>query len=214
MELNGGTYNHKLYITLAAVEGERKTMELQDRLYKIEIQRVTLNPIKAYGMILDVGGGGEGIIGQLMGNSVVSIDSNAEELMESPGGPLKIIMAAEELKFLNNTFDTVTSFFTMMYIDKGKHRKVFNEIYRVLKPEGELLIWDAAIPEFGGGNKDIFLVPLEVELPEKMIATSYGVKWKDKYQNIDYYISLAEEAGFKAIECEKNDKIFFIKMRK
>ncbi len=189
-------------------------MALEDRVYEMEKHSINLKPITSNGRILDIGGGGEGIIGQLMGNNVISIDISAEELMEAPEGPLKIIMAAEELRFLSNSFNTVTAFFALMYIKKEMHRKVLEEIYRVLKLDGELLIWDVTIPAFDGGSRDIFLIPLEVVLPEKVLSTSYGVKWLEKDQCIDYYIRLAEMVGFKVIAYEVNGGTYFVKLKK
>jgi hypothetical protein len=63
------------------------------------------------GFILDIGGGGEGVIGQLKGKDVVAIDFKEEELLEAADGPLKIIMDAKDLKFLDESFPTVTAFF-------------------------------------------------------------------------------------------------------
>ncbi len=86
------------------------------------------------GRILDIGGG-EDIVGQLKGECVVSIDLKESEIKEALEAgdteSLKIIMDAKELKFLNNTFDTITAFFSIMYIPKQDHQKIFEEIYRV-----------------------------------------------------------------------------------
>lgn len=45
---------------------------------KIRLQK------KLNGSILDIGGGGEGVIGQLYGQQVVAIDKLQEELDEAP----------------------------------------------------------------------------------------------------------------------------------
>ena len=39
------------------------------------------------GSVLDIGGGGEGIIGRLYGKNVTAIDIRQEELDEAPEGP-------------------------------------------------------------------------------------------------------------------------------
>lgn len=46
------------------------------------------------GSILDVGGGGEGVIGRLYGQSVTAIDNCREELDEAPCGCRKLVMDA------------------------------------------------------------------------------------------------------------------------
>jgi len=45
---------------------------------------------------LDIGGGGEGVIGQMKGKQVIAIDPNRRELEEAADGPLKIVMDARE----------------------------------------------------------------------------------------------------------------------
>lgn len=81
------------------------------RIFAIKEQKVNLSNIRLEGLILDIGGGGQGVIGQFEKDKVIAIDHNKRELKEAPEGGLKIIMDAGELKFLNNTFGTVTSFF-------------------------------------------------------------------------------------------------------
>lgn len=46
------------------------------------------------GSILDIGGGGEGIIGRLYGRQVTAIDNRREELDEAPEGFEKVLMDA------------------------------------------------------------------------------------------------------------------------
>ena len=60
---------------------------------------------------------GEGIIGNLNGNQVVAIDKNERELKETQNEALKIVMDATELKFLSQSFDVCTSFFSLMYFN-------------------------------------------------------------------------------------------------
>ena len=49
-------------------------------------------------------------------------------------------MNACELQFLDSTFNTVTSFFTLMYIDGPDHEKAFSQVSRVLVPGGRFFI--------------------------------------------------------------------------
>lgn len=189
-------------------------MNKDERTFSIDIQKIDLKGFNNKGKVLDIGGGGEGVIGQLLGERVIAIDSRSDELEEAPEGPLKIIMDAKDLKFLNNTFDLVTSFFTMMYIDNQDHLKVFEEIYRALKDEGEFVIWDVTVPQYPGGIKDIFLLPLEIELNVKKVTTTYGVKWNKTEQDIRYYIELGEKVGFEVITKEEIDQIYCIRFKK
>ena len=86
----------------------------KDSLFFFEQQEVVVEDFAASGFILDIGGGGEGVIGQLKGERVVAIDPNKRELEEAAPGPMKIIMDAKDLQFLDGTFSVATSFFTMM----------------------------------------------------------------------------------------------------
>ncbi|MGN0667890.1 MAG: methyltransferase domain-containing protein [Angelakisella sp.] len=63
------------------------------------------------GSILDIGGGGEGIIGRLYREQVTAIDNRQEELDEAPNVCKKVLMDATELKYEANSFDNVTFFF-------------------------------------------------------------------------------------------------------
>lgn len=187
---------------------------IDEGMFSIDIQNINLTEFTQKGRVLDIGGGGEGIIGQVLGERVVSIDTRRDELEEAAKGPLKIIMDARELKFLNDTFEEVTSFFTLMYIEKQYHQKVFEEIYRVLKNAGEFTIWDVTIPKYAGGVEDIFLVPLQIKLKHKNITTTYGVLWKQAEQDIEYYVKLGEKIGFKVISKQAMNQIYCVKFRK
>ncbi|AZR74869.1 hypothetical protein BBF96_08035 [Anoxybacter fermentans] len=168
--------------------------------------------MKTNGFILDLGGGGEGIIGKLNGRQVVAIDMREEELQEIKNDALKIVMDARNLKFLPESFDICTSFFSLMYIPESDHVKVFKEVYQVLKSNRKFLIWDVEIPEKQKGY-DIFVVQLKIFLPNEEIETGYGVKW-DKQQNSEYFKKLAKETGFKLINEWHKDKIFYLEMVK
>ncbi len=46
----------------------------QDRIFRLDEQTVVLDDFPAEGWILDIGGGGEAVIGQLKGSQVIAID--------------------------------------------------------------------------------------------------------------------------------------------
>ena len=74
------------------------------------------------GSILDVGGGGEGVIGRLYGQSVTAIDNCREELDEAPCGCRKLVMDASALSFADASFENVTFFYSLMYMDRPTQR--------------------------------------------------------------------------------------------
>jgi ubiquinone/menaquinone biosynthesis C-methylase UbiE len=157
-------------------------------------QEVTLPDIdNKGGWILDVGGGGEGIIGLLKGQDVVVIDMRKDELEETTNDALKVVMDARDLKFIDESF---------------------REIWRVLKPGGEVLIWDAIFevpPE--EREKKSFVVILKTHFPNGLEnQTGYGGIIRD--QDIDFFLKPAQKVGFKVLEQNESECTFFLKLQK
>ena len=180
----------------------------------IETQHIDLTDVELSGRILDIGGGGEGIIGLLKGESVVAIDRSESELRQAPHGDyLKIIMDAKELKFIDETFDTATAFFTLMYIPLENHQIIFQEIHRVLKKGGEFVVWDFPIPKRGMHEKEFYGLMLEVKVRDTNISTGYATKWV-KEQNLEYYANLGASNGFSVVEKYPINGMFYIRFNK
>ena len=191
--------------------------ELDDDKYKdvhFIPQELTLSNIDRKGYILDIGGGGEGIIGQLEGERVVAIDIRKEELEETVDGFLKIIMDAKDLKFLDNSFPTVTAFYSMMYMDSKDKKEVMKEIARVLKPNGELLLWDLIIPEQFDESKNVYAIFLKIHLPGKTIQTGYGCPWGKRIQDADQIKEIAIASGLEIAEEIIGEHNFFLRIKK
>lgn len=175
----------------------------EDRIDIVQKQKLTLGKNIQGERILDIGGGGEGVIGGLYGKRVTAIDKRQDELDAAAEGPIKMVMDASNLTFKDKNFDAATSFFTMMFIDKDDHKKVFDEVYRVLKNGSSFTLWDAVIPKEDDSKKDIFLIELEINTPNGLIKTSYGVMKKNNEQDLKCFKKLGKKAGFK-IESEEN----------
>ena len=186
----------------------------EDRLFFFEKQEVIVNDFDSPGYILDIGGGGEGVIGKLKSEQVVAIDPSMRELEGAAAGPLKIIMDARDLQFLDCTFNTATSFFTLMYIKAPDHENVFNEVFRVLIPNGMFLIWDVIFPQRLDADKEVAVFPLLVKLPHEEIDAGYGVLWPEEGRDPSYYVNLAEKTGFVIVEQREKGHQFFLKLQK
>jgi SAM-dependent methyltransferase len=175
---------------------------------------VVVPDFPAQGLILDIGGGGEGVIAQLKGKQVVAIDLSKRELVEAPGEPLiKIVMDARDLKFLDTTFSTASVFFTFMYIDPADHAKIFQELHRVLVPGGRLLVWDAIFPKKTDPGQLTVLFPLHIKLPKADINTGYGVNLIEE-QGPAHFVELAKAAGFDLVAQTSEKGWFHLELKK
>lgn len=177
----------------------------------MEKQLIDLRGTQLTGRILDIGGGGEGVISRHAGEGVIAIDRLKEELEESPDIGLKIVMDATDMKFLDNTFDNATCFYSLMFMGKQTAEKCLSEAYRVLKPGGYLWIWDTAMPNKAA--KDIFIVQLDVTLEKEEISTGYGIRW-NRGQSADYLSNICTKIGFGQAKCDSSDEKIFMRIQK
>lgn len=170
---------------------------------------ITLNK-ELSGNILDIGGGGEGIIGRLYGCQVTAIDNRQEELDEAPEGFLKRLMDATCLQFSENTFDYATFFYTLMFMDEETQRKAIQEAFRVIKNGGELYIWDCGIVS---AYPEPFCISLEICLPQEHISTTYGVG-KLGGQSCESIKVLCLDAGLSLLAQRVSDDGFYLRFVK
>lgn len=147
------------------------------------------------GSILDIGGGGEGIIGRLYGAQVTAIDRCQEELDEAPDGFTKILMDARSLSYPSEYFDNVTFFYSLMFMDGETQKQALAEAARVLKSGGKLCIWDSNILS----PPELFLVELDIQLPSEFIHTTYGVVHAIPNQTAASVTKLCKDTGLKSI---------------
>lgn len=122
-------------------------------------------------------------------------------------------MDARDLQFLDESLSCVTSFFTMMYIEREEHLKVFEEVYRVLEPGGEFWIWDGKIPARLDHSKEIVAFHLNIHLPDEVVETGYGTRWQEDTHDAGYYLQLAERVGFELVESDISENTFRLRFR-
>lgn len=163
------------------------------------------------GTILDIGGGGEGVIGQVYNQQVISIDNRQEELDEAPSNCKKILMDATCLDFQAEYFEHITFFYSLMYMDKAVQKKAICEAIRVLCMGGDIHIWDAKI---NSAYPEPFIVNLDINAAGKQIHTSYGIIKENASQNADTFIGLCLEYGLKLSNNHTGDGHFYLRFKK
>ena len=163
------------------------------------------------GRVIDIGGGGEGVIARAGGAGIVAIDKYISEIHEARRKALDapwMLADATELPCQSSCFDNATAFFSCMYMPDDVKETVFRETRRVLKKGGEFWIWDAHMVP----TSSVFAIRLQVDLPDgHTINTVYGVKAKD--QSAAAICNLLQEAGFEADVITNQKHWFFIKAR-
>ena len=183
----------------------------EKRMFVVDQQVVRVeDAFRDEDLILDLGGGGEGVVGQLRGRQVVAVDLRREELEESAVGPIKVVANAKELPFLDESFDAATAFFFLMYVPAADRASVLKEAHRVLRPGGTLHIWDVLIPAPGERTQEMFVVPVRAELPDRTIETGYGVPWKDRQMSAASTSQMAQAAGFTVSDLKQDGETFYL----
>lgn len=161
-------------------------------------------------MILDIGGGGEGVIGRLYGENVIAIDNSQEELDEAPDVCRKLLMDATDMAFDDCAFDHVTAFYSLMFMDAQEQKMAILEAARVLKYGGDLHIWDCNITS---AYPEPYCVDVEIQLPEEQISTTYGVGKLGK-QGRDSIVQMCMDAGLHQISVNATEAGFYLLFRK
>ena len=159
------------------------------------------------GRILDVGGGGECMIGRVYGAQTVAIDVDAQELAEAPDVCEKRVMDARSLDFPDDCFDHVTAFYALLYMDAEGQRRAIAEAARVLRTGGSLCIWDTET----AGEAPPYLAELDVDAAGQAIHVTYGVVKDDAGQTMERTVRLCEEAGLHVVQAEGMEKQFFVR---
>lgn len=163
------------------------------------------------GRILDLGGGGEGVIGRTYGRAVTAIDICPDELEDAPGDFERICMDARRLEFPDGCFDSVTAFYFLMYLFPGDRGAVFSEAARVLKSGGRMYVWDAV---YDCAFPEPHLAELYIDAAGEKISTTYGVLGEGMGLSRDGVLRCASEAGLELAGERLAGEHFYLVFRK
>ncbi len=189
--------------------------KLSRKMHSVAPQTVRVEDVfRDEDLILDLGGGGEGVIGQLRGRQVVAVDIRKDELDDTPAGPVKVVADARALPFPDASFEAATAFFFLMYVPATDRLAVLKEAYRVLAPGGRFYVWEAAIPTPGEKAAKPLVVPICAKLPKKTIRTAYGIPCRGREMSARSIAGLARDAGFALSTLEEHDRTFHLILTK
>ena len=163
------------------------------------------------GRILDLGGGGEGVIGRVYGRAVTAIDICPDELADAPGDFERICMDARRLEFPDGCFDAATAFYFLMYLFPEDRGAVFSEAARVLKSGGRMYAWDAV---YSSAFPEPHLVELDIDAAGEKISTAYGVLGEGMSLSRDGVLRCASEAGLELADERLAGEHFYLVFRK
>jgi ubiquinone/menaquinone biosynthesis C-methylase UbiE len=180
--------------------------------YLVPFQEIKI-PELPQGSIIDIGGGGEGVIGQVGGKQVTAIDLRESEIEEakSLAPDAKYVVAdATNLPFEDEEFDHATSFFTGMYMPNEVKEKAMNETYRVMKKGGEFWYWDSVVQK----AEELYIIQIRYFLPNGTVKqTGYGCRnYKD--QTLPTIKKMLEKTGFQVKIIEDHEHWYFLKAKK
>jgi hypothetical protein len=163
------------------------------------------------GRILDIGGGGEGVIGRLHGARVVAADLRLDELTETPPGPRKVVLDARRLPFAAGSFAAATAFFSLMYLNEARDQlAVLLETARVLPPGAELHLWEVDLARLPHTEQRVFVLPLHIRAGKVEISTGYGALLPPLPHGKAHYQRLAAVAGFRPLRSERQGNTFHL----
>jgi ubiquinone/menaquinone biosynthesis C-methylase UbiE len=178
--------------------------------FETPLQEISFKRLGRTGLVLDVGGGGEGIVSRIEGSRVCAIDINLNEIREAQiygSSPQWLACSGESLPFRTAVFETATIWFSLDYVADWKmKRAIMREVFRVLRKEGSLSLMSSKII----CREAKFVLRMRYTLPDGSVyQTGYGVKG-NQGQTADRISDIAEQTGFHITNKDDNGHWFYI----
>lgn len=175
------------------------------------IQRIPLPSLRYEGLILDIGGGGEGIVSRVCRERVCAVDIQLDKIREAHIYPVRhtnwFLSDGASLCFESGAFGAVTLWFSLAYMRTWeKKREVIREAYRTLSTDGVLSILAAKI----GGQYEKYILRVRFELPDGTISeTGYGLVG-EQTQSPEEAEEVLRDVGFSVNQSEEDEYWFGI----
>lgn len=178
--------------------------------FETPLQEISFKRLGGTGPVLDVGGGGEGIVSRIEGSRVCAVDINLNEIREAQiygSSSQWLACSGEFLPFSTAVFETATIWFSLDYMTDWKmKRAVMSEVFRVLRKEGSLSVMSSKIV----CHESRFVLKLRYALPDGSVyQTGYGVKG-NQGQTANRISDIAEQIGFQIANKDDNGHWFHI----
>lgn len=175
------------------------------RISSSPVQTIYLDDLPKDRLILDIGGGGEGLVSRIGGKRVCAVDYRMSEILEAKihGPPANWFVAdAMSLPFQDRSFDMVTLWFSLGYMTGWTTKeRIMAQSFRALKTEGDLSIYAGRID----CREEHFIFNALFILPDGTVSkVGYGVQG-NQGQTIDRVCSLLKKVGFDDLQVEDND---------
>lgn len=178
--------------------------------FETPLQEIRLNSLPSDGLIIDIGGGGEGLVSRLEKDRVCVVDISLNKIREAQiyGAPAQwVVSDGRHLCFRTGSFDIATLWFSLGYMRSWNTKElVMREVQRVLKPEGLLSILGAKIVR----SEDRFLFNARFTFPDGDVSQVGYRLTGNQNQSLTSTVRALEDTGLVVLDSKDNGHWFKI----
>ena len=167
-----------------------------------------MEPLPGSGIVIDIGGGGEGLVSRIAGTRVCAVDIRLDEIREArihESDSQWVLGDGQALPFRDSAFEKATLWFSLEYMRTSDTKlRVLDEARRVLRQRGVISVLASRVM----CEEEVFRIIIRYDLPDGSVSqTGYGV-WGRQDQNIDAAALFLERTGFRVMRREDHEYWF------
>jgi ubiquinone/menaquinone biosynthesis C-methylase UbiE len=167
-------------------------------LVETPVQEIQL-PVVPAGRVLDIGGGGEGLVSRIAESRACVVDLSMNKIREAQMYEADAEWFAcdgRSLCFQAEAFDTATLWFSLSYLhDRYQKQLIIREIHRVLRSTGKVSILAILLDE----SCEALTFRGQLRFPDGYVSQmSYRVRG-DQLQNCDAVREMLTKDGFEVV---------------